>query len=193
LNILVNENTEHGVVPVDIYTRLADHRILFIYDTVDDKLAADIVATLLLKDGEDPGSKITLFINSEGGDIRNIFMIYDLMQVIRCPIETVCVGSAMNESVLLLAAGTKGMRHATANAAICCSQLIQEKYSLGDLANAASVLERLKQDNKNLMSAFAKLSSKKLSEVMADFERKRFFTAKAAQKYGLIDSVIGGK
>lgn len=193
MNILVNETTEHGSSPVDIYTRLADHRILFIYDTVDDKLASDIAATLLLKDGEDPASKITLFINSEGGDIRNIFMLYDLMQVVRCPIETICVGSAMNESILLLAAGTKGMRFATQNAAICASQLIQEKYYLGDLVDAASVLDRLKKDNRNLMSALAKLTDKKLTEVMADFDKKRFFTAKQAKTYGLIDAVIGGK
>jgi ATP-dependent Clp protease, protease subunit len=193
LNTLVNETTEHGETPVDIYTRLANNRILFLYDIIEDKVASDIIATLLLKEAEDPVSKITIFINSEGGDIRNVFAIYDLIQILRCPIETICVGSAMNESVLILAAGSPGMRYATPNAMICASQVIQDRSYYSDLDSAESVLERQQRDNKNLISALAKLCGKKPAEVMKDFDKRMFFTAKQALKYGLIDGVIGSK
>lgn len=191
MNTLITEETEHGDMPISIYTKLANNRVLFLYDEVDDNLAVDITASLLLRDSEDSTKKITLFINSEGGDIRNIFMIYDMMQLLKSPIETVCVGSAINEVVLLLASGTPGMRHATQNACIVASQLVQEKYYYSDLSDARSVLERLQKDNKNFMTALSKKTGKKISEVMLEFERKKFLNAKQAKSYGIIDSVIG--
>lgn len=126
MNTLITEETEHGELPISIYTKLANNRVLFLYDVVGDNLAVDITASLLLMDSDDVTKKITLFINSEGGDIRNIFMIYDMMQLLQSPIETVCVGSAINEVVLLLASGTPGMRHATQNACIVASQLVRK-------------------------------------------------------------------
>ena len=84
MNTLVLEQTEHGEVPVDVYQKLSSDRILFLANYLDDDLASDIVATLLLKDHEDSEKKITLFINSPGGDIRNVLMIYDVMEMIHC-------------------------------------------------------------------------------------------------------------
>lgn len=178
---------------MDIYTKLANDRILFVYDYVDDKLATDITATLLLKDCEDPEAKISLFINSEGGDIRSVFMIYDMLQLLNCEVETVCVGAAMHEVVLLLVAGTPGKRYATKNAVICPSQLVQEKYYRANLADAKSVLERIQKDNNNYMSALAKKIDKKVADVKVKFENKNFMSAKQAKTYGIIDEIIGVK
>lgn len=65
MNTLVTETTEFGEVPIDIYQKLSNDRILFICNHIDDKLATDLVATLLLKDAENSDEKITIFINSE--------------------------------------------------------------------------------------------------------------------------------
>lgn len=193
MNTLINEETELGDIPVDIYDKLAASRVLFISDDVNDKLATDIVATLLVLDAENTNEEISLIINSEGGDIRSVFMIYDMMQIIRSPIKTICVGSALDEAVLILASGTSGMRYATPNAVICPGQLIQEEYHYGDLSNARDVLGRIQADNKSYMTALAKKTNKKYTEVMADFERKKFMTPKQAKSYGIIDGIIGAK
>jgi ATP-dependent Clp protease, protease subunit len=185
--------TEHGEMPIDIFTKLAKDRILFISDYVDNRAAADITATLLLKNNEDSEEKLSLFISSEGGDIRSVFMIYDMMQLMNCPLETVCVGSAMNEVVLLLAAGDAGLRYATANADICCSQLMQEKYYRADLLDAKSITKRIHDDNKRFLTALAAKVGKKLPEVSAALEQKVFMNAKQAKTFGIIDQVIGGK
>lgn len=193
MNPLVNEIHEHGPAPVDIYYKLASHRVLFISDYIDDKLAVDIIATLMLLDMEDPFEKISLYINSDGGDIRSVFAIYDMLQKIEAPLETICVGSAMNEALLLLVGGSDGLRQATPNSLICASQLIQEKYAYADLKSAKDSLDRIQKDNKDFVAAIAKHVDKTTSEVMSDFERKKFMTAKQAKSYGLIDSIIGEK
>jgi ATP-dependent Clp protease protease subunit len=190
LNTIILEETEHGEVPVDVYQKLADNRVLFLFNTIDDKLASDITATLLLKDREDTENKIVLFINSDGGDIRNIFMIYDMMQMVEAPIETVCIGSAQNEAALLLAAGTPGLRLATKHAIIGVGQLVHEWMAYSDLTDAKQILDLSSKDNKRMMEILAKSCGKPLKEITSDFERKVFMDAKEALKYGLIDKVI---
>lgn len=190
MNTIVTENTEHGEVAVDVYQKLSNDRILFICDHIDDKLATDIVATLLLKDQEDDKKKITLFINSESGDIRDILMIYDIMSMISSPIETVCIGSAMDEVVILLAAGTDGMRFATKNSVIAVGQLINNNIHFSDLTDAKRLLAQSVSDNKKMMEILSKKSGKTFKQVSEDFERKVFMTANQAVRYGIIDKIV---
>jgi ATP-dependent Clp protease, protease subunit len=184
------ETTDIGEVPVDVYQKLANDRMLFINDYIDDQLATDIVATLMVKDSEDDSEKITLFINSGGGNIRNIFMIYDMMNLISAPIETVCLGSAMDEVALLLSSGTPGMRLATKNSVISVGQLIHDSMSYSDLTDAKSILDLSVSDNKRMMEILAKNTNTPLKKFMATFERTMFMNPSQAVKYGLIDKVV---
>jgi ATP-dependent Clp protease protease subunit len=185
LNTIVLEATEHGDMPIDVYQKLSNDRILFISDEIHDSLAADIAATLLLKDAEDSDKKITLFINSHGGDIRNV--------LISAPIETVCVGSAMDEAAIILSSGTPGMRFATKNAVISAGQLVNTWMVRSNLTDAKKNLELITTDNKRMMEILAKTSNKTLKQVMSHFERRVFMNSHQAMKFGLIDKVVALK
>lgn len=184
------EQTEQGDVPVDVYQKLAGDRILFVSEPLSDMLATDIVATLLLKDAEDPGKEITLFINSHGGDIRNAFMIYDVMQMIESPIKTVCTGAAMDEAAILLAGGAKGHRWATKHAFISVTQLVHDYHTHTDLTDANKLLNQSKIDNERLFQILAFATGKAVKTLKKDFDRRVFFNANQAVKYGLIDGVV---
>jgi len=190
LNTIVTETTEHGEIPMDVYQKLANDRILFICDDIGDEIATDITATLLLKDSEDSEKKITLFINSQGGDIRNTLMIVDMMNIIDSPIETVCIGAAMDEAALILASGTKEMRFATKNSRISVGQLVNDWMARANLTDAKKYLDLAMSDNKRMMEIFAKSSGKSLKQVMDDFDRRVFLSAPQAAKYGFIDKVV---
>lgn len=190
LNTIVTETTEHGEMPLDVYQKLANDRILFICDVITDNLATDIIATLLLKDSEDSDKKITLFINSQGGDIRNTLMIVDMMNMLDAPIETVCIGAAMDEAALILASGSPGMRFATKNSRISVSQLVHDWVARVNLTDAKKFLDLAVSDNKRMMEIIAKTTGKTLKQVMDDFERRVFMNASQAVKYNLIDKVV---
>ena len=192
MNTVLTETTDAGEVPVDVYQKLASDRILFINDFIDDNLATDIVATLMLKDSEDD-KKITLFINSAGGNIRNVFMIYDMMMLVESPIETVCLGSAMDEVSMLLSAGTKGMRFATKNSVISVGQLVHDSMSYSDLTDAKSRLDLSVSDNKRMMEVFSKTTGKPYKQIFSDFKNTTFMNCNQAMKYGLIDKVVSIK
>jgi ATP-dependent Clp protease protease subunit len=190
LNTLVLEETEQGDMPVDVYQKLSNDRILFIVSPITDHVAADISATILLKDLQDSESKITIFINSNGGDIRNAFMIYDMMQMVESPIETVCIGAAMNEAAIILAAGTPGMRFATKNSRIAISQLQHDWSDDSDLTNAKKALDLSISDNKYMMDILAQCTKNTAKQIATDFDRRVFMNAAQAVKYGLIDKVV---
>lgn len=190
LNTIVTETTEHGEIPMDVYQKLSNDRILFISESIDDGLASDITATLLLKDAEDSEKKITLFINSQGGDIRNALMICDMINMIEAPVETVCIGAAMDEASIILASGAPGMRFATKNSVIAASQLVHDWMTRANLTDAKKYLELALADNKRMMEILAKATKKTLKQVMSDFDRRVFMTAPQAVKYGLIDKVV---
>lgn len=190
MNTIIYEDTDHGEVPVDVYQKLSDNRILFITGPITDNLASDITATLLLKDQEDPTEQITLFINSSGGDVRNVFMIYDMIQMIDAPVETVCIGEAFGEAAILLAAGASGSRLATKNSIVAIGQLQQHFQDHIDMVNAKKYLDLFMEDNLRMMKIFAEASGKMIKQVMEDFDRMVFMTAPKAFKYGLIDKIV---
>jgi len=190
LNTIITETTEHGEVPIDIYQKLSNDRILFLTDFIDDKVATDISATLLLKDAENPNAKITIFINSEGGDIRAVFMIYDTMNMISSEIEVICFGSAMNESVILLVGGSPGKRYATKNSIIAVGQLIAQWAKKSNMVDATKTLNQVTKDNKRMMEILAKHSNKKITQIIKDFDRIVFLEPAKAAKYGFIDGII---
>ena len=190
MNTLVLETHGEQEVPVDVYQRLSDNRILFIDSYIDDKMAIDVIASLLLKDIEDPINKISIFINSYGGDIRSVFTIYDMMKMARAPIEVVCMGAVMSESVLLLAAGTAGMRYATQNAMICPNQLMYGGSNHSDLTDAKITLDQIVLDNKKFVEALSKCIKKPVKEIMTNLDRRQYFSPKQALQYGIIDGIV---
>lgn len=182
--------TEQGEIAIDVFQKLAGDRILFVSGDITDDVASDVCATLLFLDMDNCTDKITLFINSQGGDIRDVLAIYDVMCLVKSPIETVCIGSAMKEAVILLTAGTPGMRLATKHAIICAGQLVNDWVINSDLTDATINLTQSMDDNKRMMNIFSKTTNKPLKEVMSDFERKVFMTSAQAAKYGFIDRIV---
>lgn len=189
LNTYVTESTPQGDIPVDVYQKLSSNRVIFINSFIDDKLASDVVATLLYLDLEKQ-EKITIFLNTLGGDIRNILMIYDTMSLLRSPIETFCLGEVEVEAVVLLCAGTPGNRFATKNSGISIGHLINDGVMFGNLTDAKNTLDLYSRDNKSMMKIISKHSKIPLKKLLADFGRKKFLTSAEALKYGLIDKVI---
>jgi ATP-dependent Clp protease protease subunit len=190
MNTIITETTENGEMPLDVYQKLSNDRILFICDEISDNIATDITATLLLKDNEDSSKKISLFINSGGGSIRNVLMVCDMISMIDAPVETVCIGNAIDEAVLILASGTPGMRYATKNSVVGASQLIQQWHAHASLTEARVYMDLIQSDNKRMMEILAKTSGKTMAQVTKDFDRRVFMNAQQAARYGIIDKVV---
>ena len=78
----------------DIYSRLLEDRIIFIWEPVSDQLVNSVIAQILFLEKQNPDKDITMYINTPGGEVYSWLALYDTMQYVKCDISTVCVGLA---------------------------------------------------------------------------------------------------
>src|SRR5213595_1655533 len=90
----VIERTSRGERSYDIFSRLLMDRIIFLGTGVDDTVANIIIAQLLFLQAEDPEKDIYMYINSPGGSVYAGLAIYDTIQYLTAPVNTMCMGMA---------------------------------------------------------------------------------------------------
>ena len=184
----VIEKTGRGERQYDIYSRLLEDRIVFIGSPIDDQVANAVIAQLLFLQKENKAQDINLFLNTPGGSVTAGLAIYDTIQFVSCPVSTYCIGQAASMGAVLLAAGTKGKRHALPNSRI---MIHQPWGGVGgtamDISIQADEILRLKQ---TLSEVLGKHCGKTAEQVTKDSDRDFFMSAKEAKAYGLIDEIV---
>jgi ATP-dependent Clp protease, protease subunit len=184
----VIEQTGRGERVYDIYSRLLKDRIIFIGTAIDSNVANVVVAQLLLLDSQNSEREIQLFINSPGGEVYAGLAMYDVMQFIRAPIRTTCVGIAMSMGSVLLMAGTKGRRTALPN-----SRIMIHQGSSGFRGNTPDVEVQAKEIfalREIMTNLYVKHTGQPADKLTRDMERDFFMTPQMALEYGLIDEVV---
>lgn len=184
----VIEDTGRGERSMDIYSRLLKDRIIFIGTQIDDHVANVVVAQLLFLRMEDPKKEVHIYINSPGGSITAGLAIYDTIQYLGCPVNTVCVGLAASMGALLLAAGTEGKRKALPNSRVMIHQ--PQGGIMGTSADVklqAKEILYLKKINSEIMSKHTK---QPIEKIIKDSERDFFMSPEEAKEYGIIDEVF---
>lgn len=171
-------------------SELAKKRIVLLSGDFDFKLASDIVSLLLIMDFEDSEKEITIYINSDGGDVDCLLAIYDTIQIIKSPVKTVCIGCAYSAGAMILAAGTPGLRFASENSNIMIHQIQlggAGASSGSDFEIEAKAIKSLKE---NLSILLARHTGQYLSKIKRDCERDKYMNAQQAKEYGIIDNII---
>jgi len=188
----VIEKTQYGERAYDIYSRLLKDRIIFLGSQINDAVANSIIAQMLFLASKDPEKEIKFYINSPGGVLTSALAIYDTMQYIKCPVSTVCIGSAASGAAVLLGAGTKGKRFSLPNAQILLHQVMISGVAgqATEIEIAAKQIIKLKERTNKIL---AKHTGKLLEIIEKDTDRDFYLSAEEAKKYGLIDEVINSK
>ena len=183
------EHSAFGAKESNPYNKLFEERIIFLGTQVDDASANDIMAQLLVLEGQDPDRDITMYINSPGGSFTSLMAIYDTMQYVRPDVQTVCLGQAASAAAVLLAAGAPGKRAALPNARVLIHQPatggVQGQVS--DLEIQAQEIERMR---KLMEETLARHTGRSAEQIRLDTDRDKILTASEAVDYGIIDQVF---
>jgi len=188
----VIEKTQYGERTYDIYSRLLRERIVFLGSPIVDPVANSIIAQLLFLASKDPKKDIQLYINSPGGVLTSALAIYDTMQYVRCPVSTVCIGSAASGAAVLLAAGEKGKRYSLPNGQILLHQVAVSGVS-GEAIEVEIAAKQIIKLKERVNKILAKHTGQPLEKVERDTDRDFYLSADEAKEYGLIDVVIKPK
>jgi len=187
----VIERSSRGERSYDIFSRLLMDRIVFLGSPVDDNVANIIIAQLLFLQADNPEKDIYLYINSPGGSVYAGLAIYDTIQFLTAPVNTMCMGLAASMGALLLAAGTKGKRSALPNSRIMIHQ--PSGGSQGTAADIEIQAREILYARERLNQILAQHTGQPLERIAEDVDRDRFMSPQEALEYGLIDHVVQHK
>ncbi len=185
----VIERSSRGERTYDIFSRLLMDRIIFLGTPINDDVSNIIIAQLLFLEADNPERDIHLYINSPGGSVSAGMAIYDTMQWLKSPVNTICMGLAASMGAFLLAAGRKGRRSALPHSRIMIHQPSQGGGggTASDIEIQAREILYLRSKMNDLM---AKHTGRAVEQIERDTDRDRFMSADEAKDYGMIDNVI---
>src|SRR3954470_18206781 len=186
----VIERTSRGERQYDVFSRLLMDRIIFLGTPVDDDVANVIIAQLLFLEADNDARDIHLYINSPGGSISAGLAIYDTMQYLNAPVNTICMGMAASMGCFLLAAGRPGKRSALPHARIMQHQPSQYGGGRGTASDIAIMAQEIVYTRELMFKLMSKHTGRPFEQIERDFDRDRYMSAEEAKTYGIIDTVI---
>lgn len=184
----VIEKSHKGERAYDIYSRLLEDRIIFVWGGVETHMVNTIIAQMLFLEKKDPDKDIVMYINSPWGEVYSGMAIYDTMQYVKCDVVTICTGLAASMGSMLLVAGTKGKRYMLPNSRVMIHQpLSGAKGQITDMQIAVEEWLKLK---KLLTGIMSERTGQAYDKVAADMERDNWMSSQDALDYGIIDKIL---
>lgn len=187
----VTETDDRGIERVyDLPSRLLNDRIILLEGEVNDTMASSIIAQLLFLDSQNHND-ITIYINSPGGTISSGLAIYDVINHIKSPVSTVCIGMAASMAAFLLCSGSYGKRFCLPNSTVMIHQPLGGAQ--GQATDIEIVANRILRIKKQLYEIISMNTGKTYDEIYAACERDNYLTPEEALKFGLIDKILESK
>lgn len=190
-NYIENGPRGHEVLRIEDIL-LSDKREIFISEEINAKTADAIIKQLLMLEQKDSKKPITIYINSPGGHVESGFAILDIIELIECPVITICTGCAASMAALIFLSGADGHRLMLPH-----SKLMIHGPSFGGFDVAGMKVHEIEERIESLtetLNETAKLISAKtgkpLRAVKKDLEKDTYLTPKEAIQYGLATEVI---
>ena len=101
----VLQETCEGICRLDVRDQMLANRELELCGPIDAESAAILIRSLLYLQRAD--APIKMFINSPGGEVQSGLALYDVMQMLSCPVTTICLGMAASMAALVFVSGAR--------------------------------------------------------------------------------------
>jgi ATP-dependent Clp protease protease subunit len=177
------EERSRNIAVMDVYSKLAQDRVIFIEKDIDDDLANGVASQLMYLDSLN-NNEITIYINSYGGSVYDGFAVIDVMRRIKSPVKTICIGKAMSMAALILVCGDT--RQATDLATIMLHQ------PSGGFRGTTTDMEINVKEVVRLKKIFHNIIKKQTSikDPETELERDYYLDANEAKELNIIDEII---
>ena len=181
------ERTSEGVHRYAIQDAMLQRREIECLGEITPDTVNGLILQMRYLQQEDPETEITLYINSPGGEVASGLALYDVIAALRCPLRTICVGTAASMAALIFAAGKR--REMLPHARL----MIHDPLIAGGIGGSAlhidSVSRDLMRTRQTMAELLAKHSGHTLEEVYEKTAKDTYFDAEEAVAWGLADCV----
>lgn len=166
---------------------LSKVRSIFLSGMIDEKSSREVIEKLIQLEKESPLEDIYLYLDSYGGYLDSMFAIVDAMDMVKCDVQTICVGKAMSAGAVILSSGKRGKRFITPNARTMVHQLFALSY--GTAAEIEKESQEIKRMQLQMERILAKNTRQPLKQIRKDLKDIKYMDAEGSVKYGLVDIV----
>jgi len=173
-----------------IETELLRHRKVLIFGDINDRLARDICARLLLLADRDADSPIDIFINSPGGHVESGDTIHDMVRFIRSDVRINMIGTGWVASAgaHIFLAGAKDRRFCLPNTRFLLHQPAGGTRGMAaDIEIEAKEILRMRE---RLVRIIAEETGQPVERINKDIHRNHWLTAEEAIDYGMVTTII---
>lgn len=184
------EEREMHVTQMDVFSRLMMNRIIVFADHFDATTCSIILAQLEYLDSLEK-EKITLQVNSPGGEVYSGMGLIETMNFIESPVATCNIGMCASMGAMLLMSGEPGMRSALPHTRTMIHQPLGG--ASGQASNIIIEAKEIERCRTELYEVIHKCTGQPLDKIASDADRDYWLTPEEAKDYGIIDMIINKK
>lgn len=163
-------------------------RVLYLSGEISEPLAQDINIEMVKLQRDDPLQDITMIVDSYGGDLFAAFAIVDMMEMITCDIQTICIGKAMSAGQFIFSSGAPGKRYMTKHARLMLHNPVAGmEGSVPDIEIEIEELQRCRDLFVTQISKTSKLGEEQVKELIS---RNAYLNAEQSIEMGFADNLI---
>ena len=171
--------------------KLLKSRTIIISRTVDDKLAASVIAQLRILEDDDPKKPITFIVNSPGGSADSGFAILDYARFVKPPVRSIVCGICASAAVMIHLGADKENRFCTPSSLFLLHQpSMSARGQASDLEILSAEIDRLKAMYNDIVARETGRSAKQIEK---DVHRDYWIPAPNAVEYGLVKAVVNNR
>lgn len=182
------KETSEGLNRIPVQDLLFQNREIQCVGEITPVSVESMILQLRYLQQEDAEKEITMYINSPGGEVDSGLALYDVMRAIRCPIRTVCTGTAASMAAILFLSGNQ--RDMLPHSKV----MIHDPLIPGGVGGSAlkldAVAKNIMQTRQTIAEIIADNTGKPLDEVLAKTASDSYFDAEQAVEWGLADRII---
>lgn len=170
--------------------KLLKTRSIMVSGEINKDSADAFIKQLLVLDSES-NEKITVYINSPGGDVDAGYAMFDMVRFVSSPVLMVGCGLVASAAALLYLAVGKDRRYALPNSSYLIHQPMSGMKGVAtDIQIHAQQMVKLRA---KLDGVIAEQTGKSVEEVSRDTERDHWLDSAEAQAYGIVGKIVTRK
>lgn len=172
--------------------KFQDAGVHFLIGEIDEDNVNEAIKWLAYENIDPRNDRIlTLYINSQGGDLYEALGLIDMMRNSRIPVRTIGYGSVMSAAFLILASGAGGERYITKNCGIMCHQMsiLEEAGKYHDIKATRKETDRLNKAMYDLLKEATGLDGRIIKTRLLP-AHDVYMTAEEMIEFGAADHIL---
>lgn len=182
------KETHKGLSLYTIEDDMLAHREIECIGEINAESVNSIISQIRYLNRLDSEAEITIYINSPGGEVTSGLALYDIMNAVRCPIRTVCIGTAASMAATLFVAGDQ--RDMLPHARVMIHDPLINSGFGGSALQIQTISNDLLKTRETMAEILAKHSKRTIEEIYEKTAVDSYFYGTEAVKFGLADQVI---